>query len=139
MTGPSSISRPTTSPVTSTGTTSSTSADTKTSTTATAHAGPKADAALDGLASKNESGGAKRASFATSKPADGTSGTSASQSSRLGRLGQVASEAFKDTTGVASAVENAFSGLMQLEQARANALAELMKNGAKNIEEASKG
>jgi hypothetical protein len=49
MTGPSSISRPSTSPLTNTdAASSSTSADNKASTTSAAHAGPKADASLAG-------------------------------------------------------------------------------------------
>jgi hypothetical protein len=145
MTGPSSISRPSTSPLTNTdAASSSTSADNKAFTTSVAQSGPKADASLGGLPTMN-GGGAKRASFAASKPADGTQGTQGTQStqaskpSKFGKLEQVASEAMKDTTGLMSVAENALSGYLQFKQAETSAIAELMKNGAKNVEEASKG
>jgi hypothetical protein len=138
MPGPSSISRPATSPLTNTeATSSSTSADNKTSTTNAAHTGPKAGATLGGLPTMNGGGAAKRASFAASKPTDGTQASN--KPSLLGRLGQAASAVLNDTTGLESAAVNAFSGEMQLLQAESKAIADVMTNGAKNVQEASKG
>jgi hypothetical protein len=56
-----------------------------------------------------------------------------------GGLAQGAANVATNTTGLASAGLNVLGGVMQLEQAAVNQIAELLKQGARNIEEASKG
>jgi hypothetical protein len=123
------------------------------------HAGPQADDKLGALAG-NGSGAAAgtgaRASFAAKVPSPATSATttapgaaqSAAQSAsggapgRAGRLGafsQGAATLANGATGVATAGVNVVGGLLQLEQAAVMQLAELLKQGARNVEEASKG
>ncbi|MFM0510112.1 hypothetical protein [Paraburkholderia sp. RL17-373-BIF-A] len=122
------------------------------------HAGPQADDKLGALAG-NGSGAAAgkgaRASFAAKVPSPATSTTtapgaaqSAAQSAaggapgRAGRLGafsQGAATLANGATGVATVGVNVVGGLLQLEQAAVMQLAELLKQGARNVEEASKG
>jgi hypothetical protein len=122
------------------------------------HAGPQADDKLGALAG-NGSGAAAgkgaRASFAAKVPSPSTSATtapgaaqSAAQSAsggapgRAGRPGafsQGAATLANGATGVATAGVNVVGGLLQLEQAAVMQLAELLKQGARNVEEASKG
>ncbi|MFM0345197.1 hypothetical protein [Paraburkholderia sp. RL17-347-BIC-D] len=122
------------------------------------HAGPQADDKLGALAG-NGSGAAAgkgaRASFAAKVSSPATSTTtapgaaqSAAQSAaggapgRAGRLGAFSQDAAtlaNGATGVATAGVNVVGGLLQLEQAAVMQLAELLKQGARNVEEASKG
>jgi hypothetical protein len=122
------------------------------------HAGPQADdklGALTGNGSGAAAGKGARASFAAKVPSPATSTTtapgaaqSAAQSAsggapgRAGRLGafsQGAATLGNGATGVATAGVNVVGGLLQLEQAAVMQLAELLKQGARNVEEASKG
>jgi hypothetical protein len=129
-----------------------------------AHASQQADASLSQLAANGSgeaSGKRKGASFAANtsaaaaRPAVPQQGVGAmpgvgpASPGRFGALAQgglvqgglaqgVANVA-TNTTGLASAGLNVLGGVMQLEQAAVNQIAELLKQGARNIEEASKG
>ncbi|MGF6768149.1 hypothetical protein P3T18_000619 [Paraburkholderia sp. GAS199] len=119
------------------------------------HAGPEANGKLGALAnngSQSAAGKGGRASFAAKASSAVTSAASAASAAaqsaaagvagRTGRLGafsQGAATLANGATGVASAGMSVVGGLMQLEQAATMQLAELIKQGAHNVEEASKG
>jgi hypothetical protein len=124
-----------------------------------AHASQQADASLSQLAANGSgaaSGKRKGASFAANsssaaaRPAVPQQGVGAmpgvgpGSPGRFGALAQGglaqgAANVATNTTGLASAGLNVLGGVMQLEQAAVNQIAELLKQGARNIEEASKG
>ncbi|AXL50225.1 hypothetical protein DSC91_002331 [Paraburkholderia caffeinilytica] len=116
-----------------------------------AHASQQAGANLSQLAANgsNEATGKRRgASFSanTSSAArplvaqQGAGGAPGpSRPGRFGGLAQGVGTVANDATGLASAGLNVLGGVMQLEQAAVNQIAELIKQGARNIEEASKG
>ncbi|MFM0312687.1 hypothetical protein P0D71_33285 [Paraburkholderia sp. RL17-383-BIF-A] len=124
-----------------------------------AHASQQANASLSQLAANGSgeaSGKRKGASFAANsssaaaRPAVPQQGVGAmpgvgpGSSGRFGALAQGglaqgAANVATNTTGLASAGLNVLGGVMQLEQAAVNQIAELLKQGARNIEEASKG
>lgn len=122
------------------------------------HAGPQADAKLNALAgsggnaSTAAAGKGTRASFAAKVSSAATAATSAAaampqklaagmqgRAGRMGAFSQGAANTANGATGMAEAGLNVLGGVMQLEQAAVNQIAELMKQGAHNIEEASKG
>ena len=119
-----------------------------------AHASQQANASLSQLAANGSgaaSGKRKGASFAANSssaaarpavPQQGvgaTPGVGPASPGRFGGLAQGAANVATNTTGLASAGLNVLGGVMQLEQAAVNQIAELLKQGARNIEEASKG
>ncbi|MFM0416069.1 hypothetical protein [Paraburkholderia aromaticivorans] len=124
-----------------------------------AHASQQADASLSQLAANGSgaaSGKRKGASFAANsssaaaRPAVPQQGVGAmpgvgpGSPGRFGALAQGglaqgAANVATNTAGLASAGLNVLGGVMQLEQAAVNQIAELLKQGARNIEEASKG
>jgi hypothetical protein len=118
-----------------------------------AHAGQQADANLSQLAANGSgeaTGKRKGASFSAntssaSRPvvpqqsAAGMPGGVPGRPGRFGALTQGVGTIANDATGVASAGLNVLGGVMQLEQAAVNQIAELLKQGARNVEEASKG
>lgn len=118
-----------------------------------AHASQQADANLSQLAANGSSeatGKRKGTSFAANtssatrpvvsqQGAGGMPGGVPGRPGRFGALAQGAANVANDATGLASAGLNVLGGVMQLEQAAVNQIAELMKQGARNIEEASKG
>lgn len=117
-----------------------------------AHASQQADANLSHLAANvsNEATGKRKGASFSANPSSATT-TSAPQQSvgatpgapsrpgRFGGLAQGAANVANGATGVASAGLNVLGGVMQLEQAAVNQIAELLKQGARNVEEASKG
>ncbi|MFM0298340.1 MULTISPECIES: hypothetical protein [Paraburkholderia] len=124
-----------------------------------AHASQQADASLSQLAANGSgaaSGKRKGASFAANSSSAATRpavpqqgvgampGVGPGSPGRFGALAQGglaqgAANVATNTTGLASAGLNVLGGVMQLEQAAVNQIAELLKQGARNIEEASKG
>jgi hypothetical protein len=124
-----------------------------------AHASQQANASLSQLAANGSgeaSGKRKGASFAANSssaaarpavPQQGVGATPGVGPGSPGRFGalaqgglaQGAANVATNTTGLASAGLNVLGGVMQLEQAAVNQIAELLKQGARNIEEASKG
>ncbi|RKE40068.1 hypothetical protein B0G76_6529 [Paraburkholderia sp. BL23I1N1] len=124
-----------------------------------AHASQQADANLSQLVANNSSeatGKRKGTSFsantsAAAKPpvtqpgAGGIPGGIPGQPGqpnrpgRFGGLAQGAATVANDASGLASAGMNVLGGVMQFEQAAVNQIAELIKQGAHNVEEASKG
>jgi hypothetical protein len=120
-----------------------------------AHASQQAGANLSQLAANgsNEATGKRRgASFSANtssaarplvaqQGAGGVPGGAPgpSRPGRFGGLAQGVGTVANDATGLASAGLNVLGGVMQLEQAAVNQIAELIKQGARNIEEASKG
>ena len=118
-----------------------------------AHASQQADANLSQLAANGSgeaTGKRKGASFSAntssaSRPvvpqqnAGGVPGGVPGRPGRFGGLTQGAATVANDTTGVASAGLNVLGGVMQLEHAAVTQIAELLKQGAHNVEEASKG
>ncbi|CAE6731252.1 hypothetical protein [Paraburkholderia haematera] len=115
-----------------------------------AHASQQADANLSQLVANNSSeasGKRKGTSFSAKPPvtqqgAGGMPGGMPGQPGRPGRFGglaQGAATVANDASGLASAGMNVLGSVMQFEQAAVNQIAELIKQGAHNVEEASKG
>ncbi|MFM0180422.1 hypothetical protein PQQ75_13090 [Paraburkholderia aspalathi] len=114
-----------------------------------AHASQQADANLSQLAANGSgeaTGKRKGASFSAntssaSRPVvpQQSAGGVPGRPGRFGGLAQGAATIANDATGMASAGLNVLGGVMQLEQAAVNQIAELLKQGAHNVEEASKG
>ena len=114
-----------------------------------AHASQQADANLSQLAANGSgeaTGKRKGASFSAntssaSRPVvpQQSAGGVPGRPGRFGGLAQGSATIANDATGVASAGLNVLGGVMQLEQAAVNQIAELLKQGAHNVEEASKG
>ncbi|MFL9984755.1 hypothetical protein [Paraburkholderia sediminicola] len=118
-----------------------------------AHASQQADANLSQLAANGSgeaTGKRKGASFSANtssatrpvvpqQSAGGMPGGVPGRPGRFGGLAQGVGTIANDATGMASAGMNVLGGVMQLEQAAVNQFAELIKQGAHNVEEASKG